>query len=155
MHRLETRIPPVVVGVVAAAIGWAVGRIDLDGTPLDNTFGTFLALALAVVGVSVAIAGMVEFRRAHTTVNPHSIDQASNIVTTGIFRFTRNPMYVGMGFVVAGACAGFGTVVGLVVAVAGFVTVLTRLQIIPEERMLDHKFGVVYTQYRTQARRWL
>ncbi len=143
------------IAAAAAVIGWLVGVLDLDGSPLDSSGGSLLAVVLAAVGVLVAVVGVLRFRKANTTVNPHSIDQASDIVTSGIYRFTRNPMYLGLLLVVSAWCVSVGTIVGLVIADAVFVVVLTRLQIEPEERMLDDKFGVVYTQYCSQTRRWL
>ena len=155
MHRLETKIPPVVIGAAAATLGWLVGLLDLDGSPLDNSTGSIVAVALAVLGVLIAVFGILQFRRAETTVNPHSIDKASNMVTSGIYRFTRNPMYLGMLLDVVASCFGLGTIIGAAVAAGTFVVVLTRLQIRPEERMLDDRFGVVYAQYRAQTRRWI
>jgi len=145
----------VVVAAVAALVGWGVGALDLDGTPFDNTAGLVMGVVLALAGMALAGAGVLQFRRAATTVNPHLIHQASNVVYSGVYRFTRNPMYLGLAAVVGAWCLVLGTVVGCVVAVGIFVASITRFQIIPEERMLSDKFGVVYTQYCGNTRRWL
>ncbi len=155
MHRLETKIPPVVVGALAAVLGWGVGRLDLDGAPLNNTAGLVAGVLLGLVGAAMGATGVLQFQRAATTVNPHSIHQASNVVYSGIYRFTRNPMYAGMLLLVVAWCAVLGTIVGALAATAFFVASITRFQIIPEERMLTGKFGVVYTQYCGRTRRWI
>ena len=155
MHRLETKIPPVVLAAVAAVVGWGIGLFDLDGTPLDNRAGIMIGVVLGLLGVVIAVAGVAQFHRAATTINPHLIHEASGVVYSGVYRFTRNPMYLGLAAVVAGWCLVLGTVVGCVGAVAFFVVSITRLQIIPEERMLSDRFGVVYTQYCDNTRRWL
>ncbi len=154
MHRLETKIPPVVVGALAGLLGWGVGRLDLDDAPLDNTVGLVIGVVLGLVGAAIGAAGVVQFQRAATTVNPHSIHQASNVVYSGIYRFTRNPMYAGMLLIVVAWCAALGTIVGAVVAAVVFVASITRFQIIPEERMLTDKFGAVYSHYCGRVRRW-
>lgn len=144
-----------VVAAVAALAGWGVAALDLDGTPFDNTAGLVIGVLLALAGMAVGGAGVLHFRRVATTVNPHLIHQASNVVYSGVYRFTRNPMYLGLAAVVGGWCFVLGTVVGCAAAVAFFVASITRFQIIPEERMLSDKFGVVYTQYCDNTRRWL
>lgn len=144
-----------VVAAIAALAGWGIGALDLDGTPLDNTAGLVFGVVLAVAGMVVGGAGVHQFRRAATTVNPHLIHQASNVVYSGVYRFTRNPMYLGLAAVVGAWCFALGTVVGCAVAVGIFVVSINRFQIIPEERMLSDKFGVVYTQYCDNTRRWL
>jgi protein-S-isoprenylcysteine O-methyltransferase Ste14 len=145
----------VVVAAVAALAGWGIAALDLDGSPLDNTVGLVVGVVLALAGMAVAGAGVLQFRRAATTVNPHLIHQASNVVYSGVYRFTRNPMYLGLAAVVGGWCFVLGTVVGCAVAVGIFVASISRFQIVPEERMLSDKFGVVYTQYCEHTRRWL
>ncbi len=155
MTWLETRIPPVVWAGVASAVTWAVALVDLDGDPLDGRSGDLVGAVLAAVGISVAVAGLWEFGRAATTANPHDIDAASQLVTTGVYRLTRNPMYLGLLLAVGAWAAVLGTVVGFAVGGLLLWAALTRLQIVPEERVMADKFGEDYDAYRRGVRRWI
>ena len=95
MHRLELKIPPPVV-VVLLALGMYVGDRVLPGTGSTLPWHTALAICAAVAGITVNIAGILAFRRHRTTVNPLQPHRASKLVRDGIFRWTRNPMYLGM-----------------------------------------------------------
>ena len=110
-----------------------------------------LAVALALV---VGVAALAGFRRARTTVNPMTPQASSALVTGGIYRFTRNPMYLAMLIVLA----GWGYVVANGAALAMlplFVAYLNRFQIQPEERALAARFGEGFERYRASVRRWL
>ncbi|MBS0326632.1 MAG: isoprenylcysteine carboxylmethyltransferase family protein [Proteobacteria bacterium] len=153
MARLELRIPPPAVALVVAAAMWLVARA---GPALDAPFTTRVAvfIALALVGVALALAGKLEFRRARTTANPFRPENASTLVATGVYRFTRNPMYLGL------ALAGLGWAAFLCSAwaLAGpviFVVYISRFQIAPEERVLAAKFGTAYAEYASRVRRWI
>lgn len=148
-------VPPLVWMLAGGLVAWLVARLDLDESWLADGLGRFVAMAAGVAGVAVMVAGVVAFRRAATTVNPHDIESASAFVSDGPYRFTRNPMYLGMAFLIAAWSLWVGSILGLVVGEIFFVVVMTRVQIQPEERMLSSKFGVVYEQYCSQVRRWL
>ncbi len=115
---------------------------------------TLLAILVAVAGVLIALAGVLQFWRARTTVNPLKPETASTLVIGGIYRWTRNPMYLGM----AAALAAWGiwlANLGALAAIALFVAWINRFQIAPEERALEARFGADFTAYRRAVRRWL
>ena len=112
------------------------------------------ALALAVLGLTVDAAGVLSFRRARTTVNPFAPERTVNIVSSGIYRLSRNPMYLGMACILTGWAVWLWQVQA-VLGVVLFVAWITRFQIIPEERVLTQKFGTEYRQYRQRVRRWV
>ena len=132
---------------------WGASKI---GTPLDvPLLARSLAFAvIALVGGGVALAGDLEFKRARTTVNPFKPQNASALVTSGVFRFTRNPMYLGLLLVVVGWCFFLCSAIALLGPVA-FVAYISRFQIRPEERALLSKFGPSYSDYLARVRRWL
>ena len=103
-----------------------------------------LAYALVAAGVAVAGAGVLAFRRHRTTVDPTRLDAASTLVTGGIFRVTRNPMYVGMAVAVAGIGLRTGSLIALSLAPV-FVLALTHFQIEPEKAAMRHLFGRLTT----------
>lgn len=148
-------VPPLVWMLLAGLVSWLVSLLDFDASWIEDGRGGLVAALCGVLGIGIAVGGVIAFRRASTTVNPHDIESASTFVSDGPYRFTRNPMYVGMALLIAAWSLAIGTVAGLVVAEVMFVAVMTRFQIQPEERMLAAKFGVVYDQYCSHVRRWL
>jgi protein-S-isoprenylcysteine O-methyltransferase Ste14 len=149
----ELRVPPVVVTLLAALLmtllAWPAGGLHWP-TPLRFA----CALSLFTVGVVIAVAGVREFRRASTTVNPLTPAAASAMVRSGIYRHTRNPMYLGMLLVLAGWAVWLASLVAVAVLPV-FVLYLNRLQIEPEERALASRFGGDFAEYRRSVRRWL
>jgi protein-S-isoprenylcysteine O-methyltransferase Ste14 len=115
-----------------------------------------LAIALVVLasGLAVIVAGVLEFRRARTTVDPVHPEKATAVVESGIYRFTRNPMYLGMLLTLiawTGFLANPVTLAGPVL----FVLAMNRFQIGPEERALAQLFGDSYRVYLGRVRRWI
>lgn len=153
MHPLELRIPPVALVAIAAGLmallAWA-----FPGPRLVFPAPYALGGALVGLGAAIAVAGVLAFRRARTTVNPMTPGASSSVVSTGIYRLTRNPMY--LGFLLA--LAGWGAMLGnllVLLPLAAFVAWMDRFQIAPEERALREKFGADYEDYLRQVRRWI
>lgn len=96
----------------------------------------------------------IRFRRANTTVNPLKPQAASSLVTAGIYRYTRNPMYLGLLFLLVAWAVLLSSPFALLGPVA-FVTYISRFQIVPEERVLAALFGAEYAAYQAGVRRWL
>ena len=113
-----------------------------------------LMLALGLVALTFSIGGVVAFRAARTTVNPTQIDRASRVVTGGIYRFSRNPMYVGLTALLA-SWAVFLAVPLTVIGPIAFALFLHRFQILQEERVMAEKFGREYLDYKQRVRRWI
>ena len=153
MKELELKVPPPVVALCVALLMWAAARW-LPGLRLLPVPPRVLPVLLAVLGAASTIAGMASFRRLGTTVNPLQPAKATALVTGGIYRLTRNPMYLGLLLVLA----GWALALGSVPAWAGplvFVAWITRLQIQSEERVLRGLFGAAYAAYCGRVRRWL
>ena len=151
---MELRVPPVVIVATAGLGMWLAARAERAG-PLGST-GTRVVFAatLAVVGVSLAVAGIREFRAARTTVNPLQPGQASSMVTSGVYRYTRNPMYLGMLCLLTGWGAWLGRWAPFCVLPV-FVLYMNRFQIGAEERALEQRFGQAFREYAGRVRRWL
>jgi protein-S-isoprenylcysteine O-methyltransferase Ste14 len=111
-------------------------------------------IVLALVGLAFGVAGVVSFRRARTTVNPTTPAAASSLVSSGVYRITRNPMYVGLALLLF-AWAVFLSSAWSLLGVLAFVLYIGRFQIVPEERALAQLFGSEYTAYQAKVRRWL
>ena len=153
MRRLELKIPPMIVVAIAAALMWAIARAAPHLTR-PYTGRALLAATLLVFGVAIITMGLRAFRRASTTVDPRFPENASRVVSGGIYRYTRNPMYLGMLVVLLAWVALLSNVAALVVPVL-FALYITRWQIVPEERALAEKFGAEYEEYCKSVGRWL
>ncbi len=113
-----------------------------------------VAHALAWLALALSLLGLTSLHRARTTINPVRIETASSLVTTGVYRFTRNPMYLGLTSLLS-AWAVYLAVPGAALGPLTFLVFTTRYQIIPEERALRQKFGSAYDGYARRVRRWL
>lgn len=152
MNSLELKIPPPAVALLFCAAMWALSL----GPPffeVSLVIRAVVAIAIACVGGVLSVAGAIRFRQAKTTANPMKPQAASSLVTTGIFKATRNPMYLGLLFVVIGWAAFLCSLWSLVGPIA-FALYITRFQIQPEERVLAGLFGAEYTAYQSRVRRW-
>lgn len=113
-----------------------------------------LATLPALLGAALGVAGIWAFVRAKTTADPRRPHRATTLVTSGIYRYTRNPMYLGILLILAGWALYLGNLLsGLFLVV--FVAYMTRYQIIPEERLLLENFGDEFNNYRAAVRRWV
>ena len=153
MFSLEHKIPPPVIALLCAVVAWLVARATPE---LAYLLPARIPVAVLLVGTGLALdfSGLLAFRKAKTTFNPLAPDRSTAIVQTGLYRFTRNPMYLGMVIQLLGLCVYLANPWTLV-AVVVFVAYITRFQIIPEERFLRAKFGAPYVQYTQSVRRWL
>ena len=100
------------------------------------------------------MAGVVSFRQAQTIVNPLKPETASALVRSGIYQYSRNPMYVGFALLLLAWACYLASPVALF-GLLGFVLYMNRFQISPEERALATLYGSEYQVYQTQVRRWL
>lgn len=153
MQFLESKIPPPIVAALCALAMWWLAA-PLPHAPLGRTVRIAVAVALALLGVGFALAGIKAFRRAQTTVNPMKPDMASVLVTSGVYRITRNPMYVGLALALTGWAVYLVSLPALAVVIV-FIIYIDRLQIAPEERALSKLFGAAFDAYRSAVRRWL
>ena len=147
------RIPPLVVLALAALIVWFAPVLS-GATALDIPMGSALAAGLAAAGLATGIAAVVGFRRAGTTVDPRNPDKTTQLVTGGIYRFTRNPMYVGMALLLSALAVARADTLGFL-AVPLFIAFIDRFQIVPEERALRAHFGDAYADWCRRVRRWI
>ena len=153
VKSLELKIPPLAWFALTAVLMWACARC-LPSWSFDFPGRSVLAATFALEGLALAFWGIRDFRRARTTVNPLQPKQASQLVTQGIYRFTRNPMYVGLALLALSGVFYFGNVLCLVF-VANLVTCLHFFQILPEERILEDLFPEEYPAYKARVPRWL
>ena len=153
MKFLELKIPPPLVTLMFGALTWGVSRI---APVLDAPESARIAAALVIfaAGLAIAMAGIVSFRLAKTTVNPLKPETATSLVSSGIFGVTRNPMYLGLLLALMAWAIYLASPAALLGPVA-FWLYITRFQIIPEERAMTKLFGNAFTEYSAKVRRWI
>lgn len=132
---------------------WGLSALGPE-VPLASMLKYVLLVALVVVGIAFDLLGLLAFRSARTTVNPLKPERASSMVTGGVYRVTRNPMYLGMAVLLVAWAVYLSRLLPFVGPVV-FVLYITRFQIEAEERALRGLFGEEYSSYASRVRRWL
>lgn len=153
MSVLELRIPPPVVMLLTGILMRLASSV-MPALAFPIPARVALAVALAVAGFVVASVAFFSFRRVRTTVDPRKPDEATNLVAAGLYKVTRNPMYLGLLLILTGWAIFLANAMAFVFLPV-FVLYLNRFQIEPEERALALKFGAQYAAYRAKVRRWL
>jgi protein-S-isoprenylcysteine O-methyltransferase Ste14 len=153
LQSLELKVPPVPLTAVFGAA--------MSGLSLITPAATFvipgrmgIAIGLGLLSAAMALAGVFAFRANKTTVDPRNPSAASSLVPSGVYRFSRNPMYLGFLLALAAWAIYLSNAVAALLLPA-FVAYMNRFQITPEERALLAKFGPTYSQYMAAVRRWI
>ncbi len=150
---MTLRIPPLFQLALLVGAGWSLSELF----PSLSYFSWVVLIAgwgLVATGVIITLIAVGLFRRTRTTVNPISPEKTNALVTTGIYKLSRNPMYVGMAAVLFGVTLILQNYAALV-SVPLFLFSITVFQILPEERALAAKFGDEFEHYRENTARWL
>ncbi len=147
------KIPPPVIGLLVAVAMWLLTK-DMPLYRFSFPLQSLLALLVLLAGLTIDFSALWSFRKAETTINPLKPENTSNVVTTGIYRYSRNPMYLGMLFILLAVAIYLGGVTSFILLPV-FVWIINVNQIIPEERILQDKFGQPYNDYLASVRRWL
>jgi len=152
-HPLELKIIPVIQVAIAAIIMFIIAQLFSVSEGL-LAVKWFISGIFIILGLLFGIGGIVSFRMANTTVNPTKPNNATSLVQSGIFKITRNPMYLGLVCLLIAWSAWLGSVYSLAIIVA-FILYMSRFQILPEERALIELFGDEYIEYCLKVKRWL
>ena len=118
---------------------------------LQNT----LSLLFLIIGFVIIFLATKEFKKSETTVNPMKPETSTKLVTSGIFKYTRNPMYLGLASILLASCFYFSSLLGIIVYVPLFIFYITVFQIIPEEESMKTIFNDEYLDYCSKVRRWI
>ena len=153
MSALELKIPPVAVTVLFAALMWLLAAAT-PGFPLALHWRVAGFAALTVIGGAIGLAGVRSFHRAQTTVNPLNPERSTALVVSGVYRYSRNPMYLALFLALLGWGLYLANAFSLLAALA-FIPWMSRFQIGPEERALAKTHGAEFAAYCRQVRRWL
>lgn len=148
---LELKVPPLFVTLIFALFIWA---LPVPCKMFNATIVYGASSALFIVGSVFSLLGVWEFRKQKTTVNPMTPQESNNLVIKGVYKITRNPMYLGFLLWLLSLVLLLENLLALF-PIVGFVFYMNRFQIIPEERILNDKFGQAYCEYKRNVRRWI
>nr|WP_229583417.1 methyltransferase [Paracoccus sp. S-4012] len=146
--RLTLDYPPVWLAGFAA-LGWVAGRVWPVMVPGQKTLGWVLVAG----GLALMAAAAVQMLARRTTLDPHGAP--SGLVTGGVFRLTRNPIYLADALLLAGLCLAFAAPHAALLLVPAFVAVITARFIRAEEARLAAAFPDAFPAFRARTRRWL
>jgi protein-S-isoprenylcysteine O-methyltransferase Ste14 len=152
MTELEFKVPPDLVALVVAGLMWLVSAIT-PSVAIPGVLRVPIVMTLTAGGIVLIFAARVEFARAATTFSPVAPDRSSSLVTSGVYRFSRNPMYLGTLLLLLAFAAWLSDPVSALVAMS-YAAYIDRFQIRPEERVLLGRFGSEYEDYARLVRRW-
>jgi protein-S-isoprenylcysteine O-methyltransferase Ste14 len=149
--NINPMVHPPVVALLFIVIAYFLGRF-VPVPFIPSTIWRNVGLLLTCIGFLLGISALLEFRKERTTLDPHG--SSKQVVTSGIYRFTRNPIYLGFLLMVIGLPLNSGLIWGIILAPL-YMIVMTRLVIEQEEAYLEKKFKDQYTSYKSRVRRWL
>lgn len=153
MKFLELKVPPVALFILVLVASYFSAQ-QLSTGAIGMPFKLIvLGVGIVLSGV-IGLAGVWEFRKQKTTVNPIKVETASTVVDSGIFGYTRNPMYLGL-FILLFCFGYFFQNIFSVLLSFAFVIYMNQFQIKPEERALEQLFGAEYVDYKQKVRRWV
>ncbi|MBC87138.1 MAG: protein-S-isoprenylcysteine methyltransferase [Bdellovibrionaceae bacterium] len=148
---LECKIPPLIVAFSVGLIMWTVSQIS-SSPALPNHIS--VSIALFLLASAVALLAVINFKKAKTTVDPRYPEKTTELVIAGIYKYSRNPMYLAFFLWLIAFAAYLSNVYALLISPV-FILYMNRFQIAPEERSLETLFGNSYHAYKKQTRRWL
>ena len=146
-------VPPPIYAIGFAGFIWAMS-LWFPQFGFDFTGKVVLSGVVAITGLGLDLVSLQRFFKAHTTVSPMSPRDTKTIVEDGIYRYTRNPMYLGLTLILGAFALWIGNLLGFI-AIPVFIWVITQFQIRPEEEILLEKFGEPFGDYMMRVRRWI
>ncbi|HHF0507776.1 TPA: isoprenylcysteine carboxylmethyltransferase family protein [Vibrio antiquarius] len=153
MRKLELKVPPVAVFLLVILLMYGL-TVLVPSLNISVPFVEVVVGGLTLLSGYMGIAGVYEFHKVKTTVNPVKPDTASSVVRTGVFSFSRNPMYMALLLLII-AIGLWWQHLSVVLCSVVFVSYMNRFQIKPEERILERLFGEEYVDYKNHVRRWI
>ena len=151
---MHLRIPPPIVALIGILLIFLSKDYILIlylHPHLQNT----LSLIFLIIGFVIIFSATKEFKKSDTTVNPMKPETSTYLVTSGIFKYSRNPMYLGLTSILLASCFYFSSLLGIILYVPLFIFYITVFQIIPEEGAMKNLFNDEYLDYCSKVRRWI
>ena len=148
---INKNIHPPIVTLFYILIAMLLGRFVQVPVAVPDVLQK-IGFVLILIGFLFGLSAIIEFRKAHTTLDPHG--SVSSVASSGVYRITRNPIYLCFLFIIIGFPLNFGNFWGLILSPL-FIITMNNLVIKNEETYLEKKFKEQYTGYKSHVRRWL
>lgn len=149
---MKLKVPPIFVFLTFGALMYLLDKFLPVG--YFDFFGRrYLVKGLLIIAVVIGTISLFQFFKSKTTIDPSNPSKASKLVSSGLYQYSRNPMYLGMLLMLLAWGLWLGNAFNVLLA-AGFVAYMNKFQIIPEEEVLANLFGKEYAQYCALVRRW-
>ena len=142
--------PPLIVLVLIVSIYFSSKKIDLINIPLQLE----ISILILSAGILIFVNPVLQFIKSKTTVNPIQFEEVNKLVTSGIFKYSRNPMYLGMLMIVLSTSIFYLNIYSILTPLL-FMLWINKFQIKREEEFLIEKFGDEYLSYKKKTRRWI
>lgn len=149
---LKLKIPPAFVFLICIGLMWALDNQITDWFVID--LDQWVPRIILAFGALFGLGGVIQFRNNSTSVDPHHPEKARMLVTSGVYKFSRNPMYLAMFLILLGGMIKFGEPAGIIVLIF-YVWYINEFQIKPEEEMMEQKFEEEFLEYKKAVRRWI
>ena len=150
---MKLKIPPALVAAILAGLMRLIALyIPLGSLILPGA--SWVASALLLVGAILGVVGLYQFYRNGTSIDPHKPSKTKTLITDGVYSYSRNPMYLALFFLLIAYASVLQNVLNLLVLPL-FIWYMNRYQIVPEEEIMEEKFGEAYQKYKSEVRRWL
>ena len=148
---MKTKISPPVLAVSMIGL---VYLSTLLFEPITFDYQGALSILLVIIGLACALPSFRLFSRHKTTISPFTPSETAVLLTEGMYRYSRNPMYLGLLLLIISSIIWVGSWLGILISLI-FISIMNSLQIIPEEDALLEIFGEEYTEYKKKVRRWI
>ena len=148
---MKTKIPPPILALMMIGLIYLSSLIVV---PITFNYQGTLSILGIIIGLACAIPSFRVFSRHKTTISPLNPSETTALVTEGMYRYSRNPMYLGLLLLTISSTIWFGTWLGVILNIV-FIFLINFLQIIPEEEALQEIFGEEYEDYKEKVRRWI
>ena len=150
MEKFSKIPPPLVVLILVTSTYFSSKKIDLIHIP----FQTLISIFILFVGILILLNPVLKFKKSKTTINPIKFKKVNRLVTSGIYKYTRNPMYVGMNSFLLGLMLILKNPLNILFLII-FFFVVRNMFVLKEEVQMEETFGQDYLTYKGKVRRWL
>jgi protein-S-isoprenylcysteine O-methyltransferase Ste14 len=150
---MKLLIPPPIQALLSAIMMWLISRYFMHANFSLNGINIF-ALIFLIIAAIIIILSMYKFKKIKTTISPLKPNKTSSLVNSGIYAYTRNPMYLGLLLMLFSTALFLKNLISFLI-IPLFILFITKNQILPEEEALENIFGEEYKNYKKKVRRWI
>ena len=148
---MNNKIPPPIIALVCA-LGILFSKPFFR--EYSNVNNSSISILFFLIGIACFFFAIKLFNKHNTTISPLKPEKATSLIVSGIYMYSRNPMYLGMLFILISTSIRFN-IIGGIISISTFIIYITKFQIIPEEEQLKRIFGEKFLNYKKKTRMWL